>query len=736
MARKERKKEQKKTKSNVEKGPVTAKKSSVAKTAKREARRPEPMETGTPVSPIVDLLSAAHLGICLFNKDDAITHFNQQFSMMTGLELEKLAGKKLRKNALWGVRGQEDEFQQLFTEAKESGKPLTRERLPVGTAEDDQKSWNFNLLPLIDSGAVYTGMYLVIEDVSDNKPRTGAAELMDSLYKVALQHNEVQGLLDDTVNVLKDFSRCSYVKIALIGSVGGQVLRAETGGEPGLWDTDQTLSGDIISGMFKGNGSETATYKTGGGSIYLEEISRIDDRLEGALSELVTNERNSYGFRSLALVAIGKDDAIAGFIQLANKKSGGIPDETLEAVEKAARQLNVIIDRIGLKDEVLRQRESLLRQMYERGAHLEALSERLKQEISERKKAQEEMRVQRDLAVTLNGIDNIDEALQLCLDTAIHVSGADSGGIYIADRQTGDLRLLCSKGLSAEFTEAAGHYDSSTPNFQIVMRMKPIYARLDALEPPINDPYVAEGLRGAGIIPIQHNNRIIGCLNVASHVYDEIAVSVRNALETVSAQIGSVITRIQGRKDLEDSEERYRTLFARTANPILISDVDGNYLDGNDAALAFLECAREELLAMNVRDTLPPYLDEQWFEHYRSTWEVGGTIERDYYVWGKIKVLEMTITPVKFGGSTLVFGIGKDITERKGAELALRDSEEKYRQHFNNVSDVIYALDCELKVVDVSPSVERVLGYKPEELIGRHFEELNVLAPVSMPAGI
>jgi PAS domain S-box-containing protein len=733
MARKERKKEQKRTKPNAEKGPVTAKKKAVPKTAKRETRVPKPSETEVPISPVVDCLSAAHLGICLFNRDDTITHINQHFSMMTGLEPEKLAGKKLRKNALWGARGQEDEFQQLFTEAKESGKPLTRERLPVSTGEDDQKSWNLSLLPLNDSEAGYTGMYLVIEDVSDNKPRTGAAELMDNLYKSALQHNEVQGLLDDLVDVLKDFSRCSYVKIALIGSVGGQVLRAETGREPGLWDTDQTLSADIIASMFKGNGSEASTYKTGEGSIYLEDIGRIDDSLEGALSELVTNERNSYGFRSLALVPIGKDDAITGFIQLANKKSGGIPDETLEAVEKASHQLNVILDGIDLKDEVCRQRESLLRQMYERGAHLEALSERLKQEISERKKAQEEMRVQRDLAVELNGIDNMDEALQLCLDTAIRVSGADSGGIYILDRQTGDLTLLCSKGLSSEFTEAARHYDSSTPNFQIVEGMKPIYARLDALEPPINDPYVAEGLMGAGIIPIQHNNRVIGCLNVASHVHDEIAVSARNALETVSAQIGSVITRIQGRKDLEDSEERYRTLFARSANPILIADFDGKYLDGNDAALAFLECTREELLAMHVRDTLPPYLDEQWFEHYRSTWETGGTIERDYYVWGKIKVMEMTITPVQFGGSRLVFGIGKDITERKRVEMALRVSEEKYRQHFNNVSDVIYALDCEFKVVDVSPSVERVLGYKPEELSGRHFAELNVLSAVSMP---
>ena len=208
-------------------------------------------------------------------------------------------------------------------------------------------------------------------------------------------------------------------------------------------------------------------------------------------------------------------------------------------------------------------------------------------------------------------------------------------------------------------------------------------------------------------------------------MFDEIPVGVRSSLEMVAAQIGSVITRIQSRKELQDSEERYRTLFEKTSSPILIADADGNYLDGNDAALAFLECTRDELLSMHVRDTLPPYLNEQWFEQYRDSWEKGGTIERDYYVWGKIKVMEMTLTSLQLGGRRIVFGIGKDITERKRVELALRESEEKYRRDFNNVSDVLYTLDLELKVVDISPSVERLLGYKAEELIGRQFEELK-----------
>ncbi|MBN1375155.1 MAG: PAS domain S-box protein, partial [Dehalococcoidia bacterium] len=201
-----------------------------------------------------------------------------------------------------------------------------------------------------------------------------------------------------------------------------------------------------------------------------------------------------------------------------------------------------------------------------------------------------------------------------------------------------------------------------------------------------------------------------------------------------AAQVGSTLARIQGRKELEDTEECYRALFEKSINPILVTDIDGKYLDGNDAALAFLECTREELLAMYVKDTLPPYLDEQWLQQYRELWERGGTVERDYYVWGKIKVMEMTVASVQLGEQQIVIGIGKDITERKKMEAALQKSEEKYRLHVNSVSDVIFSFDPELRVMDFSPSVERLLGYKPEELIGCQLAELNLLAPESLPA--
>jgi PAS domain S-box-containing protein len=74
----------------------------------------------------------------------------------------------------------------------------------------------------------------------------------------------------------------------------------------------------------------------------------------------------------------------------------------------------------------------------------------------------------------------------------------------------------------------------------------------------------------------------------------------------------------------------------------------------------------------------------------------------------------------------------KEIIQREQSEKALRASEEKYRLHFENVLDVIYSVDADLKIISISPSVEQIVGYAPEELIGRAFPDLNLLTEDSL----
>jgi diguanylate cyclase (GGDEF)-like protein/PAS domain S-box-containing protein len=67
------------------------------------------------------------------------------------------------------------------------------------------------------------------------------------------------------------------------------------------------------------------------------------------------------------------------------------------------------------------------------------------------------------------------------------------------------------------------------------------------------------------------------------------------------------------------------------------------------------------------------------------------------------------------------------VIDRHRADAALRESEERYRIHFENISDVNFSLDADLKIQNISPSVEKMLGYKPQELIGKRFVDADFL---------
>ncbi|MEE9913776.1 MAG: PAS domain S-box protein [Deltaproteobacteria bacterium] len=73
-----------------------------------------------------------------------------------------------------------------------------------------------------------------------------------------------------------------------------------------------------------------------------------------------------------------------------------------------------------------------------------------------------------------------------------------------------------------------------------------------------------------------------------------------------------------------------------------------------------------------------------------------------------------------------------DNRERLSVLKQLQDSEEKYRLHFENVNDLIFSMDWDFRMLTISPSVERLLGYKPEELIGKTIWDLDILTPTSL----
>jgi len=79
----------------------------------------------------------------------------------------------------------------------------------------------------------------------------------------------------------------------------------------------------------------------------------------------------------------------------------------------------------------------------------------------------------------------------------------------------------------------------------------------------------------------------------------------------------------------------------------------------------------------------------------------------------------------------------KKMLDLEIANQELRILEERYRLSFENVTDVIYTIDTDLNLLSMSPSVERILGYKPQDFIGRPVSDLvNILTPESFEQAV
>ncbi len=174
-------------------------------------------------------------------------------------------------------------------------------------------------------------------------------------------------------------------------------------------------------------------------------------------------------------------------------------------------------------------------------------------------------------------------------------------------------------------------------------------------------------------------------------------------------------------RHIAENEERYRDILENITDIIYIFDGRGNVKFGNDAAARELGYSGDELLRLNTKTLLTPDSYQQVIRIYKEQIEGGdvGPFEIDLYdKAGNIHTIETKERLIRDGDRIIeVHGIGRDVTEKKRAEEALRESEEKYRTVANYTYDWEYWVAPDGSLIYVSPACERITGYRAEEFI-------------------
>jgi PAS domain S-box-containing protein len=172
---------------------------------------------------------------------------------------------------------------------------------------------------------------------------------------------------------------------------------------------------------------------------------------------------------------------------------------------------------------------------------------------------------------------------------------------------------------------------------------------------------------------------------------------------------------------LRNSEERLRTIFQNSPDAILVEDDNGTILDANPAACAFYQMNHRELVGHNMLDLVPPGRREEakcdfqkWFTGELTRYE-GLSQAGD----GREVPVEVIGAPLRFNGKSAVLLLVRDLTGRKQAEQALKESEMRYRGLIEAQSNFIVRINTEGRFTFVNEAFCRFVGHVCDELIGR-----------------
>lgn len=380
-------------------------------------------------------------------------------------------------------------------------------------------------------------------------------------------------------------------------------------------------------------------------------------------------------------------------------------------------------------------------------------------DITPRKKVENQKSAFSQLGQRLSGARTAEESARMIVEIADQLFGWDSCSLdlYFQDQET-VAPVLTMDVMNGKRVDVPAVYRTRTPN-PLARRTLEQGAQLvlqGSTEPDVavenfgDRSRVSESLM---FVPIRHGDQPIGVISIRSYSPNAYSEEDLSVLQSLADHCGGALARIRAGKALRDSEERYRIMTEQTGQLVYDYDVESGRILWSGAIKEITGYDPEEFYGFMIsdwEDHIHPddqklaalLLEEAMQSGDQYNVEYRLRRENDSYVYVEDNGI---FVRNELGQSVRMLGTMKDITERKKAQEALRQSEERFRRLAENAQDIIfrYRLFPSPAHEYMSPVVTAITGYTPEEFyndpnLGQkivHPDDLSKIDDASHSAG-
>jgi len=354
----------------------------------------------------------------------------------------------------------------------------------------------------------------------------------------------------------------------------------------------------------------------------------------------------------------------------------------------------------------------------------------LYQDISQRKLAEAEMAEQHRLAtliaevgVALSAAESLQDGLDRCVEILVSHAGAASAGIWILSGQDDPaFQLQASAGIRPPMgADDAEALPGSQLLLQIAERRESFVCHDNSERFRAAD---REWMRKEKIVamagyPLRVADRVSGVLTAFAR--RPFSAATVQALDSVAHSVAQFAEGKRAEALLRQSEDRFRTAFEEAPFAMCMAALDGRFLHANAAMRQMLGYSSEELLAGAWQQiTHPEDLERsrQAVDRFRRGEEPTIDLEKRYLhkqgnvIWARVKV---SLVRDRSGQPSHFITHIDDVTERKKAEEALRQSEMRYRELFENATDIVFTTDFYGRFTSLNRKGQETIAYSHEE---------------------